>query len=86
MFKINWKVLILTVIIGVCIAIATGFIIEHPQTGIPGNKFFGWPLVWRISEMETGTEICSYFELFVDCIFWIVIALVIFLFAGVMKS
>jgi hypothetical protein len=77
MFKINWKVLILTVIIGVCIVIATG---------IPGNKFFGWPLVWRISEMETGTEICSYFELFVDCIFWIVIALVIFLFAKITKS
>ena len=86
MSKISWKVLVLAIIIGVCIGVATGFIFEQPQMGIPGNKFFGFPLVWRISEMETGTETYSCFELVVDCIFWIAIVLVIALLAKLLKS
>jgi len=80
--------LVFSLIIGVCIGITTGFIVElPPQTGIPGNKFFGWPIAWRISEMEADTEIYSYFKLFVDCVFWMVIVLVIIvLFAKVMKN
>jgi len=83
--KINWKVFVFSIIVGICIGISTGFIIEqHKNVSIPGNKYYGFPLVWRISGIETGIRL-HYFELAVDCIFWTIIFLAVLLFIKVVK-
>jgi hypothetical protein len=83
-FKIHWKVFLFTIIVGICIGFLTGFVVEQPRISIPGNKYHGFPFVWRISGVETGTEI-DVFKLIVDCIFWTVTVLGIILLMKILK-
>lgn len=71
--KASGRFLALIVVFGVCIGLVSGFV-ENTTRGasIPENKYYGYPLVWRLSDAFTG-EKYYYFELVIDCIFWIVI-------------
>ena len=77
--KVSWRILILTIIIGACITALTGFI-ENTPSGvvIPENKYYGFPMIWRISDVFAGEKF-FYLEFFVDFVFWTVIVAIVIL-------
>jgi len=77
--RVNWRSLVLVVVIGVCIGLFTGIVENRPsEIGIPEDKYHGFPLVWRITHTGLPDEY-RFLELFVDCLFWFVIVLIIVL-------
>jgi len=80
--KVGWRVLVLGVVVGVCVGLGTG-IIEQFRISISENKYFGFPLVWRISNLNTG-ETYLYLELVADLAFWACLIAVIMVVASMM--
>ena len=79
--RVKTRVAGMTVLLGICIGFISGFVENRPgSASIPENNYYGLPLVWRITSMNMG-ETYYYFELFVDCLFWILIVSTIALFA-----
>lgn len=73
--KVSWRILVLmAVVIGVCIGLVSGFVENPPSASVIGHKYYGWPLVWRITKTLMPEEY-RFFELFVDFVFWIVVVL-----------
>jgi predicted transporter len=72
--KVTGGILFLAVVVGVAIGLATGFV-EQTVIGISENSYYGFPFVWRISNINTGEDY-AYFDLLIDCFFWFVIALI----------
>ena len=71
------RVAALVVLLGICLGLVSGFVENRlGSENIPENNYYGFPLVWRITSMNTG-ETYFYFELFVDCLFGILIVSVI---------
>lgn len=68
--KFSWKTLLLTLVIGVCIAALTGFAENTPSNvTIPENKYYGFPMIWRIHDAFAGEKI-MYYAFFLDFLFW----------------
>lgn len=64
-------------ILGVCVALASGLVENRVgEVAIPEKRFYGLPLAWRGSDPFVGEGYRS-FELFVDCVIWIFVVLVI---------
>lgn len=79
MIKVNWRTLLSVIVIGVCIGLFTGVVENRPsEVGIPEDKYYGYPLRWRVTHTGLPDDFL-FFELFVDCLFWFVIVLVIVL-------
>jgi len=73
---VNWRILVLAIIAGVCIGLLTGFVENRPaDVTIPENKYYGFPFIWRRVDMFTGE---SYLlkELLLGTLFWIAISLI----------
>jgi len=75
---VDWRVLVLAVVVGVCIGLVGGLVENPPEASVIGHRYYGWPLVWRITKTLLPEEY-RYFELFVDCLFWIAIVSVVVL-------
>ena len=73
----------MVIVIGICIGLASGFVENRPQASIIGHRYYGIPWVWRITKMFLGEEYL-YFELFIDCLFWIGVVLVIAVLAKIL--
>jgi hypothetical protein len=83
--KEGWQNLALAATVGVSIGLVSGFVENRPDASVIGHRYYGFPLVWRITKMFLGEEYL-FFELFVDCIFWIIIVFVVaFLAKNLMK-
>lgn len=55
----------------------TGAVENRPsEVGIPEDKYYGYPLRWRVTHTGLPDEF-RFFELFVDCLFWFVIVLIV---------
>jgi hypothetical protein len=76
--KVDWRGLVLAAAVGICIGLASGFVENPPEVSVIGHRYYGWPLVWRITKMFLGEEYL-YFELFVDCLFWFLVVAVIYI-------
>lgn len=51
--------------------LASGFFESKPDfVSIPENKYFGFPLIWRMLNTATGETGLYFFELAIDCLFW----------------
>ena len=74
--KVNWRILVLAFVVGVCISLVSGFVVEQPRTGIVENKYYGFPFVWRSTDPFVG-ESYYYLEFFADCVIWAIVAFVI---------
>jgi hypothetical protein len=76
--KVDWWVVVLVVVAGVCLGLVTGFVENSYFRGvvIPEKRFYGFPLPWRSFDPFVG-EGYFYFELFVDVVFWIAIVAVV---------
>ena len=51
--------------------LASGFFESKPDfVSIPENRYFGFPLIWRMLNTATGETGLYFFELAIDCLFW----------------
>jgi hypothetical protein len=56
---------------GVLVSLATGAIENPPEASIIGARFYGWPLIWRVTmNKTTGFKFAN---LAIDILFWITI-------------
>jgi len=76
----DWRGLVLVVVLGVCIGLVSGFFENPPEASVIGHKYYGYPFSWRISDPFVG-ESYDYLKLFVDSLFWAVIVLLVVLLA-----
>ena len=68
----GWRILVLVVVVGVCMALVSGLVENRSGTaGIPEKKYFGYPFIWRTTDPFVGSGY-RFFELAVDCVVWIV--------------
>ena len=76
--KVSRRLVAIIVVIGLAIGFVSGLVENSPDSaGIPGNKYYGFPLVWRMVSMETGQKDAYAPELLLDCLFGTAIASVI---------
>lgn len=76
----------MAVVAGVCVSLVGGFVENPPEASVIGQRYYGWPLVWRITKTLLPEEY-RIFELFADCLIWIaVVTLIILLAQKLMKS
>ena len=68
----------IVLLVGFFIGFGSGLIENLPDSmSIPGNKYYGFPLVWRMVEMESGNYVTYVDKLFLDIAFgWAIIAVV----------
>jgi hypothetical protein len=79
--KMDWRALVLVAVLGVCSGLFSGLMENQPsEIGIPEFKHYGFPLAWRTTQTAMADKY-QYFELFVDCLFWIAVVSVIALVA-----
>jgi len=77
--KPSLRVLVSAVIVGICVALASGLVENVPDFAtILENRYYGFPLVWRSMDPFAG-ERYYYFELFVDLVFWVMVTLAVVL-------
>lgn len=72
------KSLLGAMICGILVASATGLLMNGSVIGIPEYRYYGYPLVWRVTsfvdyEFTLGTFILT--NLAIDAAFWIAISL-----------
>lgn len=68
------RALVVAIICGVLLSLATGIIENQPGIGIPEYTHYGYPLVWRVTKTFEPTEY-KFGPLAIDAAFWIIIAL-----------
>lgn len=84
--KVDWRFFVLAVVVGICICLTAGLVENPPEVSVVGYKYYGWPLVWRVTKTLQSEEY-RYSELLVDLLLWIVVASVVtFLIKKLMKS
>jgi len=68
---------VLVLILGIFAGLATGLVENDPATA-PASKdrYYGFPLVWRLVNANSGQKAIFYAELLVDIVFGMVIAAV----------
>ena len=64
---------------GITASLATGFFENRGQVGIPENKYYGYPLVWRITSLDGSTEYAAT-NFALNFGFWFVISFLVLLF------
>ena len=75
-----FKSLFRVIICGVLISLITGVIENPPEASIIGAKYYGHPLVWRITMITLNISTSFKFaNLLIDFLFWITFCFVIFL-------
>lgn len=61
---------------GIIISLVGGLVENGPEIGIVENKYYGYPLVWRVTRTLQPTEFISV-SLAIDVVFWIIISLLV---------
>ena len=73
--KIGWRMVVLVVFIGLFVGLVTGLVENGAsQVGMTQKRYYGFPLIWRIVDANTGVRSVDYLGFFVDWGFGAVIA------------
>lgn len=67
----------LVIVIGLFIGFVSGLVENSPDSAGPSDKYYGFPLAWRMVDTTTGEKYTYAPELLIDCIFGIVIVSII---------
>lgn len=71
------RVLVAVVVfVGFFVGFGSG-LIEQPGLGVPEERYYGFPLVWRMVNTATGDKFTYPLELFIDVVFGVVIVSII---------
>lgn len=68
-----FRSLVGAVVCGVLVSLVTGVIENPPEASIIGARYYGYPLVWRVTMTLQPTEL-RFTDLAIDALFWIVIS------------
>jgi hypothetical protein len=52
--RVDWRRLVLVLILGFCIGLVSGFVENPPEASVIGHKYYGYPLVRRITRTFLG--------------------------------
>jgi len=63
---------IVTLVCGILVAFATGLVENPPDMSIVGFRYYGYPLIWRVTKTLEPTEFI-FINLAVDATFWFII-------------
>ena len=75
------------VLAGVLASLGSGLFENKPDfVSIPENKYFGFPLVWRMLNTATGETRLYSFELTIDGLFWFALVSIVVLVAMVTQK
>jgi hypothetical protein len=66
------RFLVGAVVFGVLVSIATGVVENPPEASIVGARYYGYPLVWRVTKTLQPTEL-RFADLALDALFWSVV-------------
>jgi hypothetical protein len=69
------KVLVGCFILGIIIALLSGLILNDSGIGIPEIKHFGYPIVWRTTDLNRPTSY-GISNLLIDIVFWSIILMI----------
>lgn len=64
------------IICGIPLAVTTGIIENRPEASIIGAKYYGYPLVWRVTLTLQPTE-HNFTNLAVDMAFWVAVSFLV---------
>jgi len=71
------KLLTAAIVCGFLVSLATGLVSRNIMS-IPENKYYGFPLVWRVTSLFEPTKyVISNFA--IDAVFWVTISLLTFI-------
>lgn len=70
------KPLFLLAVVATILTVGTGIIENAPQVGWIDTKYYGYPLVWRITQIDAATEI-NFPILILDIAFWFFVIIII---------
>lgn len=73
---LRFKSLVVAMFCGVLVSLATGFVENPPEASIIGFKYYGYPLVWRVTKTLQPTEF-RFASLAIDAAFWITISFLV---------
>lgn len=76
----KWKYLLSGIAFGMIITLTVGFVENRFVIGIPENRFYGYPFVWRIEYFMESNFFSSTFilnNLIIDNAIWTTISLVV---------
>ena len=74
------KPLWVATVFGFLVSLATGVIENPPEVSIVGAKYYGHPLVWRISMITLNASTLFKFNNFViDAVFWTTVSFLAFI-------
>ena len=78
---LRFKLLVVAIVCGVLISLATGLVENPPEASIIGAKYYGYPLVWRVVIISLTTSVdFRFISLAVDMVFWIVFSFLALIF------
>jgi hypothetical protein len=76
--KLSTSLVAVIIVVGFFIGFGSGLIenVSGPAS-VPGNKYYGFPLAWRAVNTSTGDRYEYPVELFVDCLFGVLMVSII---------
>lgn len=79
------KSVVKAIVCGVLLSLATGLFENHPEISIIEAKYYGYPLVWRVTKTFQPTEF-KVTNLTVDAVFWFAISFIALVCLGMLKQ
>ena len=79
---LNRKYLLAAIFLGVLVSLVTGIVENPPDFSVIGYKYYGYPLVWRVTKTLQPTEF-RLTSLFINVLFWTAISILAILFLKV---
>jgi hypothetical protein len=76
-----WKLIFGALVCGILISLASGLVENRTMLGISENKYYGYPLIWRVASLNGPTEY-TLINLALNTAFWIGVSFLSFLILG----
>ncbi|UCC33910.1 MAG: hypothetical protein JSW53_02600 [Candidatus Bathyarchaeota archaeon] len=73
------------IVCGLLLSLATGIVENPPDASLIGYRFYGYPLVWRVTKTLQPTEL-KFANLAVDIVFWIIASLLALIILELLRS
>jgi hypothetical protein len=76
--KVSKRLTGVIIVVGFFIGFGSGLIENSPYyAGIPENRYYGFPFVWRAVDAKTGEKYAYAVWLIIDCLFGTILASII---------
>ncbi len=80
------RFIVVAIVFGVLLALATGLAENQPEASITIHKFYGYPLAWRVTDLDGNTQFVLPTNFAIDIVFCIIISLLAMIILEILKS